>query len=228
MARRSPQLRLDLVPTFGWGGERAGSGRKPAAAGDAGIPHRSRDGVDQHAPLHVTLRMHRRVWNLRMVRCYRAIAAALRRLLVRSDFRVVHFSIQTTHLHLVVEAEGADALGHAMRALSISLSRRLNALMGTRDRVLEDRYHAHVLSTPTEVRHAVSYVVGNFASHARRRGEDVPEGFVDPYSSDAALCPDGLPPPVSPPRTWLLCEAERDRRRTRGSVASEEELAYAA
>ncbi len=34
------------------------------------------------------------------------------------DFRVVHHSIQRDHLHLIVEAEGHDALGRGMNSIS--------------------------------------------------------------------------------------------------------------
>lgn len=105
-----------------------------------------------------------------------------------------------------------------MRALSIRLTLQVNALLGTKGRFLSDRYHAHVLRTPTEARRAVAYVLGNYASHARRRGEAVPDGFVDPCSSAAPIGLDGLPPAVRPPRTWLLA----------GAVAREPEAAYAA
>jgi hypothetical protein len=64
--------------------------------------------------------------------------------------------------------------------------------------VLEDRYHAHVLRTPAEVRRALAYVGGNFASHARRRGEEVPDGVVDRFSSEARQ------DLIDAPRSWLL------------------------
>ena len=76
-----------------------------------------------------------------------------------------------------------------------------------------------MLRTPAEARHAVAYVLGNFASHARRRGERVPDGFVDPYSSAAERGPDGEPPPVSAPQSWLL--------RSAGVVAGEPVAEYA-
>ena len=44
-------------------------------------------------------------------------------------------------------------------------------MMGRKGPVLQDRYHAHVLRTPAEVRNALRYVLGNFESHAERRGE---------------------------------------------------------
>ncbi len=74
----------------------------------------------------------------------------------------------------------------------------------------EDRYHAHVLRTPAEVRNALRYVVGNFASHAARRGERISTEWVDPYASSSvrpplrgqgALWPE---PATRAAETWLL------------------------
>jgi hypothetical protein len=83
-------------------------------------------------------------------------------------------------------------------------------MMGRRGPVLADRYHAHVLRTPAEVRNAVRYVVGSFANHAARRGERIGDGWVDPLSSAHAKMPReaqlaSFPQPaVAAPRTWLL------------------------
>jgi len=74
----------------------------------------------------------------------------------------------------------------------------MNHLMGRKGRVLADRYHAHVLKTPTEVRHAVSYIRNNRRHHAAAFGEDLPEGWVDPFSSS-----------IAPAQTYLLRTAWR-------------------
>ena len=116
----------------------------------------------------------------------------------RAGFGVTHFSVQGNHVHLVVEAGGVRALTGGMKALAIRLAKGMNRLMGRRGPVLEDRYHAHVLRTPAEVRRALAYVAGNFASHARRRGEEVHDGVADRYSSGAR------PDLIGPPRSWLL------------------------
>jgi predicted SPOUT superfamily RNA methylase MTH1 len=102
---------------------------------------------------------------------------------------VVHFCILGNHLHLVCEADSSDALSNAVRALSIRLAIGLNEMMGRHGRVLADRYDAHVLRTPAEVRSAVAYVVGNYASHARRRGEQLRQAWVDPFSSATVKVP---------------------------------------
>lgn len=171
-----------------WGGRRAGAGRKPALD-HARRAHVRRETVRAYQPVHVTLRLADHVWNLRSQRVFRIMDAALRGIRWRPDFRVVHFSIQGNHLHLIVEAGGAGALANGMRALGIRLARRLNAMMGRSGRVFADRYHAHVLRTPAEVKNAVRYALGNFASHAQRRGEHVSRGWVDPFSSEAGRVP---------------------------------------
>ncbi len=192
-----------------WGGNRRGAGR-PSRRDREALPHVARDAFTRPMPVHVTLRFLDHVWNLRSERSFAVIHDALERARVRADFRVVHFSVLGNHLHLVCEAASSGALSNAVRALSIRLSGGLNRMMGRRGRVFADRSDAHVLRTPAEVRHAVRYVVGNFASHARRRGEPVREGFVDPFSSAAVKARRAAQgvlfaePVTSAAGTWLL------------------------
>ncbi|MEO1483786.1 MAG: hypothetical protein AAFU77_16885, partial [Myxococcota bacterium] len=47
------------------------------------------------------------------------------------------------------------------------------------------RYHAHILKTPREVRHALAYVLNNARRHAAQRGLRLPRTFVDHCSSAA-------------------------------------------
>jgi REP-associated tyrosine transposase len=165
-----------------WGGKRKGAGRKPAA-GREGIRHDARDPVRASQPVHVTMRMAEHVWSLRSERSFRIIQGALHAVRARRDFRVVHFSVQGNHVHLVVEADGTPGLANGMRALSIRLALRLNAMMERSGPVFSARYHTHVLKTPAEVKNAIRYVLRNFASHAARRGERLSERYVDRFSS---------------------------------------------
>lgn len=174
-----------------WGGRRRGAGRKPAGQ-EARLSHTARQPFGGTRPVHVTLRLLDRVWNLRSERSFSVIHGALADTVRRRDFRVVHFSIQGEHLHLIVEADGPESLSNGVRALAIRLSRRLNKMMGTAGPVFEDRFHAHVLRTPTEVRNALRYVLDNHRNHMRRSGVPVAEGdSPDPFSSQAARTPRG-------------------------------------
>ena len=156
-------------------------------------------------PVHVTLRVADHVWNLRSRRAFRVIRAALETGADRFGVRVVQLSVQGDHLHLLVEAPDRDALARAMKGLAVRLAKGLNRMMGTTGRVLADRFHAHVLATPTEVRRAMRYIRDNARQHAAARGDCYAPGYVDPYSSDAPAASLTLPAPT----TWLVREGWR-------------------
>ena len=203
--RRHPrQLGLEFRT---WGGKRAGAGRKPRGA-RTGVAHRSRGEWTRPMPLHVTLRMAPHVYNLRSRRSFRVIAAALRLGGDRFNVRVIEFSVQGNHIHLLVEAANRRALARAIQGLSIRVAKGLNRMMGRSGRVFDDRYHARVLRTPTEVRHAIRYVLENARKHAAERGEIYAPGYVDPYSSAGAS---GVALPSA--QTWLLREGWKRTKR---------------
>jgi len=120
----------------------------------------------------------------------------------RPGFRLVHFSVQGDHLHLVVEAADEVRLSRGLQGLAVRIARGLNRMMARRGKVLADRYHGHVLRTPSEVARAVAYVLGNVFVHASRRGEHIAGLEPDEFSSAVAGATG--PPLVAPARTWLL------------------------
>lgn len=157
----------------------------------------------QRFPVHVTLRVRPEVWNLRSRRCFRALCGAFARGRERLGFRLVHFSVQGNHLHLVVEAPDQIRLARGMQGLAVRMAKRLNHVMQRRGAVFADRYHAHIVRSPRETRAAVAYVLGNFAKHRAEQDRPVSLECVDPFSSAAphelALVAGAL--------TWLLAGA---------------------
>jgi REP element-mobilizing transposase RayT len=65
------------------------------------------------------------VWNLRTHRCFRALQRAFARGCERFGFRLIHFSVQRNHVHCIVEAPDAVALGRAMKASRCGRDARL-------------------------------------------------------------------------------------------------------
>ena len=159
--RRRGQLGFEFRT---WGGKRAGAGRRPKVAGRPGVPHRPRPEWARRLPVHITLRMAPEVYNLRSRRSFRAIELALRLGADRFDVRMTSFSVQGNHMHLLVEAPSRTALARAVKGFSVRVAKGLNKMMRRTGRVLGDRYHAHVLRTPTEVKRAIAYIRKN-ASH---------------------------------------------------------------
>src|SRR5580765_2320783 len=163
---RPTQLSLPNPRT--WGGRRRGAGRKPTPGRRPVVPHRSRP---THAPTHpvqVTLRALDALRCLRSRRVFpavrRAIAAAS-----RADFRVVEFSVQDDHLHLIAEAVHGRALSGGVRGLAIRLARAVNRSLARRGRVFADHYHCRPLTTPRAPRGA---------PRARVRPDELQEAFT--------------------------------------------------
>jgi REP element-mobilizing transposase RayT len=133
----------------------------------------------------------------------------------RAEYRVLQFSVQSDHVHLVhlvVEAEDKRALGRGTTGLEVRVARRLNALLEKKGRFWGDRYHARALRTPREVRRAIVYVVMNWKKHApSARGFDPCssawwfDGWTRPPRTRAPgwTDPDA---PVQKPNVWLARE----------------------
>ncbi|TMA21432.1 MAG: hypothetical protein E6J88_15785, partial [Deltaproteobacteria bacterium] len=119
-------------------------------------------------PVHVTVRVRRHVWNLRSRRCYRRIAGCLEEAVGRFGLRVIEYSVLGNHIHLIVEANSAEALAHGMQGLSIRIAKSLNSLMNRKGGVFDDHYDGRVLTT---------YVLRNHEHHFGTSGRD-------PFSSD--------------------------------------------
>jgi len=169
-------------------------------------------------PVHVTIKFKKDLPGLRRRRLARVVQLCVLLANATGVFRVIHFAILARHLHLIVEARSQEALSRGMQGFGVRLARRLNNEVGRKGRVLEDRYHAHILKTPREVRNALCYVLRNSARHEAARSTDRVAG-VDPYSSGIYF--DGWRgykphsragperPPVAEARTWLLCKGWR-------------------
>ena len=67
-------------------------------------------------------------------------------------FRVLHFSVQWDHVHLVVEASDKRALSAGVRGVAIRLARYVNELVMRKGRFWADRWHGRALTSPRQVR----------------------------------------------------------------------------
>jgi REP element-mobilizing transposase RayT len=184
------------------GGARKNAGRKPSGTRRR-VPHCTRAHHDARHPVHVTMRAVALPRSLRT----RALFAVIRTALARAcddRLRVCEFSVQSNHLHLLVESDSDSGLRSGLHGLAIRAAKAINRVFGRRGRVWEDRYHARALATPREVRHALVYILQNWRKHGRgARG-------IDPCSSAASF--DGWKQrlaqvtgskPLATARTWL-------------------------
>jgi len=168
-------------------GQKVGRGPgRPKAKHKTGVSHQPRPELKKHSALHISVRVNRAVPNLRTLRRYAVIKQAFVKFCAPSElgFRLIHFAVLGNHLHFVVEADSKHALSRGMQKLCHSISRRLNALSlrehgvsqstkagpfsdlkGWLGRVFSDRFHAHLLKSPTEMQRALHYVRTNAEHH---------------------------------------------------------------
>jgi REP element-mobilizing transposase RayT len=145
--------------------------------------HRKRPEISGDTPIHIAIRVRKGTIKLRPRRVFRIVRAALVAASQKIFFRLVEYSVQRTHLHLIVEADDKFALSRAMRSLSIRIAKRINQVMGTRGVRIPERYFMSVLKTPLDVRTALQYVLNNYRRHEAQFGRRCREGWIDPCSS---------------------------------------------
>jgi putative transposase len=217
--KRHVQQQLKLTR----GGKRRGAGRPPKGPRSS-ERHKKRAVLKKHEPVHAIIRATPEIETLRLRVVYHAIRKALVTTFTREDFRIVHLSIQGTHVHLLVEAANRTALSGGMQAFQISAAKHINAALSKHRRkrrrgtVFIDRYHAVILRSPRQTRNALAYVLNNWRKHRADRVFEARDWRVDPFSSAVSfdgwrdlgvptteLFPDHYEPlPVWQPKTWLL------------------------
>ncbi len=181
--------------------------------------------MTRHEPVHVVSRVAPDVGWLRKRDLYRAIRKATVVAAKRDDMRIVHASIQGTHLHLLVETEDERVLASGMKGFQGSAAKAINRALSRRrgvprrGPVFPDRYHAEVIRSPRQARHAISYVINNWRKHGEHRRVHALAWTIDPFSSGVTFdgwrehgvrgapwtWPEGYEPLlVRAPRSWLL------------------------
>ncbi|MDB4939538.1 MAG: hypothetical protein JWP87_6510 [Labilithrix sp.] len=204
-AGESPQLSFAAV-TRTWGGPRAGAGRKPGV-GRRNVPHAVRSTHWKTVPVHVTLRRAKGLPSLRSERLHEELREAVRDTRQVEGFRITHYTVQSDHVHMIVEAVDRTTLSAGLKSFAVRAARRLNTrVLGRRGSLWGDRHHRRELRSRRSVRNALVYVMSNHLKH-----HEWDAGLCDPCSSgpwfegwmqDVPRPPE--PSPVQDAETWLL------------------------
>jgi len=132
----------------------------------------------------------------------------------RDWFRVIHYSVQDNHVHLIVESEDSQALSSGVRGLMVRIARRVNSLLRRRGRFWTDRFHSRELESPRQVRNALVYVLQNHRKHSRSAALD-PLSSAGSFNGFASALPAAFrsigPPCTAAASTWLLKIGWRQR-----------------
>lgn len=160
------QLKLNLY-NGSWGGRRPRAGRKRIHS--KGVAHRTRERINHRTPLHINFKFRTLIKN-------KVALKILKRAIINArshGLRVIHFSMQSNHLHFIVEADSNEILTRGMRSLTITFAKGIE-----KGRIQIERYHLHVLKTLQETRNAIRYVLFNQQKHEKGTFSK-----IDEYSS---------------------------------------------
>jgi REP element-mobilizing transposase RayT len=212
-------------------------GRKPRAERVGFVSHAKREEHDRHHPVHVSMRRVKLAPSLRSERVFRAILGQLARV-KRRGVRVVHYSVQHDHVHLIVEGESRHDLSAQMQKLFSRIALAVNGIAKRRGSLFRDRHHREELDGPTKMRNALVYVLFNDRKHHAQNGGAIDDellsdlddrssaAWLDGWDERARPPPeaiariqvrdgnvDGLGAPLTAPQTWLAQSGWRLRSR---------------
>ena len=142
------------------------------------MPHLTRDRVKKCTPMHITTKVCADVPGMRDHHLAATIMAAIKAGSDRFGCRAVEFSLQSNHLHLIVEASEKGDVAKFMIGLGVRIAKAINRAVGRKGSVFADRYHRTDLLSLRQVRNTIRYVLCNANKHKEKFA-----GLLDPFSS---------------------------------------------
>ncbi|MGZ3788931.1 MAG: transposase [Bacteriovorax sp.] len=151
-----------------------GAGR-PAIV-DKGIRHTRRPFLKKPSSLHLTVKIKKNKADLKN----KSVLGILKRAILnarRQGLKVIHYSLEYDHVHLLIEAENNHILGKGMQAFGVTLSKAINRMRRLKGGVYKHRYHFRQISGTRELKNVMKYIFTNGLKHKTAKG------IVNPYNS---------------------------------------------
>jgi REP element-mobilizing transposase RayT len=155
-----------------------GAGRK--AIHDRGIRHISRDPIKRITPLHLTIKIESKKAGIKNKNILTALHHSIKKARILG-LRILHYTLEFDHVHLLVEADNNERLGRGMQSFGISFSKGINKIKQMKGRVFKTRYHFRKLKTLTEIKNVLKYILRNGIKHKHS------SSLLNPYNSLVAI-----------------------------------------
>jgi REP element-mobilizing transposase RayT len=151
-----------------------GAGRP--AINDPGIRHTKRPYIKKPASLHLTIKVKKNKAEIKN----KSVLKILKRAIFNSrkqGLKVIHFSLEYDHVHLLIEAENNHTLGKGMQAFGVTLSKAINRLKKLKGGVYKHRYHFRQISSTRDLKRVMNYIFTNGIKHGATKN------IVNSYNS---------------------------------------------
>lgn len=143
---------------------------------DRGIRHISREKIAKLTALHLTIKVRANKADIKNKRLLKALHHAIKRARLKG-LRVIHYTLEYNHVHLLVEARNNKVLHQGMQAFGISFSKAVNRIKAVCGHVYKHRYYLRKLSSRKDVKIVMHYIFRNGVKHKRALS------IFDPYNS---------------------------------------------
>lgn len=150
------------------------AGRKPIH--DPGIRHTSRPILKRPASLHLTVKVRKNKAEIKNKSVLKLLKHAIQNAR-RQGLRVIHYSLEYDHVHLLIEAENNFILGRGMQSFGVTMAKGINRLKRLKGSVYKHRYHFRMIFSTRQLKYVMNYIFTNGMKHKRSKT------IQDPYNS---------------------------------------------
>ncbi len=131
---------------------------------DPSIRHRKREVFSKPKSMHLTIKIEAIKGRIKN----KSILKVLKRAILRArgrGLRIVHFTLEYNHVHLLVESSNEKTLALGMMVFGVTFSKGINKYHATSGRVYRHRYHQRFIKTARDLKHVMNYIFTNGIKH---------------------------------------------------------------
>lgn len=161
---------------------------------DPGIRHVRRLKLKRPSSLHLTIKV-RENKDIQSKRILKALHHAIKRARLKG-LKVVHYTLEYNHVHLLVESVDNKILHKGMQAFGITITKAINKIKRTKGAVYKNRYHLRLINSPRQLKNVLHYIFTNGVKHKRTSSK------IDLFNSMIAEAKIGLMYPSEATKIW--------------------------
>ncbi|MEA9355221.1 transposase [Bacteriovorax sp. PP10] len=137
---------------------------------DSGIRHTKRFRLKKPSSLHLTIKVRENKADIQNKRILKALHNAIRRARLKG-LKIVHYTLEYNHVHLLVESMDNKILHKGMQAFGITIAKAINKIKRTKGAVYKNRYHLRVIDSPRQLKNVLHYIFSNGIKHKRTKSQ---------------------------------------------------------
>jgi REP element-mobilizing transposase RayT len=114
--------------------------------------------------MHLTIKVEKRKAGLKN----KSILKVLKRAILKgrsSGLRIIHFTLEYDHVHLLVESDCKIKLGRGMMRFGVTLAKGINKFQKGSGQVYKHRYHQRFINSGRDLKNVLNYIFKNGLKH---------------------------------------------------------------